>query len=368
MSSHWSKKRELGGQIANSTAVNGPDNEYVIFTQPDPILLDNNPDFELDDDEPEHTTESNHKAIRARWSKDETAAYMEHLAALTDQGYFNIDRGVTWRPAFFLLLDEIKEVSPNKPWTLESMRTKRKTEKKRWIEYQVLINDYASGDGLDTSGCPIVSDQQWARFISKYPTGKWLRISALGNKDIYARAFPNDGVTRGYIRAASEEGDITLGTRTQNTDGSLTYLPPSHQADSIQTAGKRQRHQYNPDLTQETSDDSDTDSPPLRKKKMAEQASLPQFATNRKRNNGLDTTGFGLTFLGSIRELNRVPGSKDIENAIKYCNRHLFPNMDDEQSASTCDVLLIPRVAAAFNCLDGDYKLRYLENRMKRAA
>ncbi|KAI0901151.1 hypothetical protein F4806DRAFT_451223 [Annulohypoxylon nitens] len=364
MSSHWSMKRELGGQIPNSTAVNGLDNECVIFTQPDPILLDNNPDFELDDDEPEHTTESNHKAIRARWSKDETAAYMEHLAALTGQGYFNIDRGVTWRPAFFLLLNEIKKVSPNKPWTLESMRAKRKIEKKRWIEYQALINDYTSGDGVDKSGRPIVSDQQWARFISKYPTGKRLRIIPLGNKEIYARAFPNDRSTGGYMRAA---GNITPATRTQKTDDGLTGLPPSQQATPSQTSRKRQRG-HDLDLLQKSTDDSYTDSIPTRKRKIVKQELLRQAVMSRKRNMGLDATGFGLVYLESIRELNRVPGSGDIEKAIKYCSEHLFPNMDDEHFALACEVLCIPRAAVVFNCLDEDRKLRYLENRMKRAA
>ncbi|KAI1088702.1 hypothetical protein F5B19DRAFT_470212 [Rostrohypoxylon terebratum] len=344
------------------TNSNGPNNGDATFTRPSSGLLDNNLDFELDGDEPEPTVMSSNKAVRARWLRDETASYMEHLATLTDQGHFDIDRPITWRPAFSSLLDKMNKVSPNKPWTLESMRMKRKSEKKRWDAYQTLINDYTSGDGVAASGGPILSDQQWARFLSENPVGKSFRETPFKNREIYARAFPNDRSTRAHTGAASEDGDVTLGTRPQNAGGSFAGLPPSQQAVASQTAGKRQRHQYDTDLVQETSDDPDTDSPPPRKRKAIGQKLSRQAVTNKRRNMGLIAAmKFRLACLDDIRELNRVPGSGDIEKAIKYCSEHIFPYVDDKDFASACDKLCIPCSAVVFNALREDFKWRYLK-------
>ncbi|KAI1462025.1 hypothetical protein F4805DRAFT_411759 [Annulohypoxylon moriforme] len=293
---------------------------------------------------------------------------MEHLAALTNEGLFDEDRETAPHHAWLRLLSEVNAFFPTRFWTVESMKAKHKTEKKRWLEYETLINNYTRGhgvSGLDETGCPVVSDRQWNRFIKNHPTAKWLRSSPLGDDEIYYQAFGKDESTGAYIRAAGEEGDITLGERSsRQADDSFPY--PLQNQRSIH---RQQKRQYDPDLI-EVSNDSNTKPIPPRKKKVAEKDISRQALAKRetKKNRGLDTTGFERTFIEISHKMGREPGSSDIEKAFIYLQEYLVGDMDDDQFLLACDVLQKPLVAVGFNTLSAKYKLRYLHNQMNKAA
>ncbi|KAI1206722.1 uncharacterized protein F4807DRAFT_469937 [Annulohypoxylon truncatum] len=253
----------------------------------------------------------------ARWTREETAVYMEHLASLTNEGLFDSDHWTIWRPAWFRLLDELNKFSPTKPWPIESMRMKRN-----------------NGADVSENGCSILSDQQWKRFIKQHPGAKWLRKTPRGNEKLYAQTFSIDISTGNYIRQAGEEGDLTLGSRQRSSPyGSDTPSRPKH---------KRHSQQYDPDLIDKISDDSDTDTdsaPPI-KRKVIQQDLIRQAMTNRsvkRTNKALNTTELELAFDEHLRVMSRKPGSSDIEKAIRYLDEHLLDDMDDDQFIRACD-------------------------------
>ncbi|KAI1647240.1 uncharacterized protein F4817DRAFT_316023 [Daldinia loculata] len=139
---------------------------------------------------------------RAIWSKKDTVVYMEHLAALTDKDIFDIDNPQTWKFAWPRLLKAMNRTSPNKLWTVDLMRSKCKTERKRYLSYLGLIDDYKSSDFA------AAYDQQWESSLRENPTGKSLRIRSFSNEDLYSQVFLHDTSTGEYIREAGELDDL----------------------------------------------------------------------------------------------------------------------------------------------------------------
>ncbi|KAI1807594.1 hypothetical protein F4811DRAFT_549673 [Daldinia bambusicola] len=85
----------------------------------------------------------------------------------------------------------MQKADPTIPWSTEMMKTRRKFEKNRYRQYKALIEDYASYEEENEGVFPTLSENQWASFLEKHPTAKWLRMEPLGNKEIYEQAFPS---------------------------------------------------------------------------------------------------------------------------------------------------------------------------------
>ncbi|KAI0849632.1 hypothetical protein F5Y00DRAFT_235340 [Daldinia vernicosa] len=346
-------------------------------------------------------SESNRMHIRARWTANLTAVYMEKLAALTNEGLFAMDRPQTWAPAWPRLVEVMQKADPTRPWSCELMKCKRKLERKRYLQYQALINDYTSGDGEDDNGCRVVSDQQWASFLREHPTGKWLRVKPLGNKEIYAQAFPSDKSTDSFIVEAGEEYTLlvrhakgkdsddhidTIGPESRSIGASLgdDSHPFSSQAsttsfDSSPTpsltprSSQKRKRTYDPDLISSISDDSDEEASPLLRKRAVESYLLRKALTNRQANNKkpkpLDLEGFEKAFIQGSYQMGRSQGADDVEKAVKYFDKNLASDIPSNQFVIALDVLEQGRRAVVFNALDSkEDKLRYLKGLLEKAA
>ncbi|KAI1470963.1 uncharacterized protein F4812DRAFT_419646 [Daldinia caldariorum] len=102
----------------------------------------------------------------------------------------------------------MQEADPAKPWSTELMKAKRRIEKNRYRQYKALIEDYASYEEENEGAFPTLSEEQWASFLERHPTAKWLRTTPLGDRDIYEQAFPSQERLGSFIVAAGEEDTL----------------------------------------------------------------------------------------------------------------------------------------------------------------
>ncbi|KAI1473100.1 uncharacterized protein F4812DRAFT_411608 [Daldinia caldariorum] len=258
--------------------------------------------------------------IRARWTTELTAVYMANLAALTNEGLFNSHRPQMWAPAWPRLLEAMQKADPVRPWSRELMMHKRKSERRRYLEYQALVNQFANGNGEDGKGCPILSDEQWESFLRIYPTGKWLRKTPLGNKEIYARAFPADKPTGAYAVEPGQE--LTHYDRVGTSVNSLRFCPENRRENRQENRQETDEEDngdegVNGFESRESSGNLAVENNPLHK-------SLYSNRPAKRPGQQVDLESFERAFLESSCRIQssfgvrRAEGADDLEKAIRY--------------------------------------------------
>ena len=307
---------------------------------------------------------------KVKFSRAMTDQVMLWFNDCKNRGLFNSakhrDYGVVWKE----VIGRCKELWPRYNWSDKVIKTKYDTERRRFQLWKILVDEY-SGVTLDPdTSLPLMSDATWEQFVRRHNTSSrsviWLKITLLGNVEVYRSVFFRERASGYYIAEVDdinstqlEASDLEdsgrdipelLDSESDKDDNDIIAQSPTVQR---LTSAQQQRQETDPDQT------------PLQESSSAVEIPIQQTArrrnVNNKERNSIVFASSLQTAASTIAAL-QLPGADDLATAVDDLQQRFIGKVTDEELLNCLEYLQEnPMRAVIWNKLGDLIKHLYID-------